>query len=343
MAAPTSQDEAQRRLDAIQRHSGNMAAAARELNLKPNTLIQWRRGYAGEETLTAAGYDIRRDDWSPKDAWDSHAGAFERKLSNTLRKREGVIKRKGPFAIFHSTDEHIDDDATPLRIIQQDIEAAHRMGAIMCHGGDLLNNWPVAGKLAKQWAEQSCTLPAALLRARHFIDIFEPDVWTDGNHEEMNPYLMQMFDGWLPKNTIRDYWTVSFRVQVPNLPDYRVRLSHKFQKGSSWFHHLHGHIREMLESEETDLYLDGHFHSYGVMHHGLPERSHDALMVASAGYKIVDKYASRISRGGKIPRLYGRAHWIIVDDQSETDRGVAFKEPNKAEAYLSGLQNLREV
>jgi hypothetical protein len=50
-------------------------------------------------------------------------------------------------------------------------EASHELNAIMCHGGDLLNNWPMAGKLAKQWAKQECTLPAAILRAQHYINM----------------------------------------------------------------------------------------------------------------------------------------------------------------------------
>ena len=125
----------------------------------------------------------------------------------------------------------------------------------------------------------------------------------------------------------------------------RAILSHKFQKGSSWFHKLHGAIREMLEGEEADLLMDGHVHSDGVLDHTLPERGHAALAVASAGYKITDKFAARISRGGKIPRLRGRAHWIVCDPMAEADASLcaAFKSPRQAEAYLSGLQNLRSV
>ena len=64
---------------------------------------------------------------------------------------------------------------------------SHDLDAVMCHGGDLLNNWPLAGRLAKKWADQECTMPDALLRAQYYINIFQPDAWVDGNHEEMNP------------------------------------------------------------------------------------------------------------------------------------------------------------
>jgi hypothetical protein len=295
----------------------------------------------GGAVLQEAGYDLSYAEKTPEQAWREHASAFERKVGKQLSKADQVIERKGPFVIYHSTDQHIDDDASALSVLAQDIEASHGMGAIMCHGGDLLNNWPLAGKLAKQWAEQSCTLPDALLRAQHFISMFRPDVWVDGNHEEFNPYLVQLFEQWLPANVLRDYWRCDFTVKVPGGRDCRVALSHKFQKGSSWFHQMHGHLREMLQSEERHLYMDGHFHSDGVMHHSLPERGHSALLVASAGYKMVDKWASRISRGGKVPKVYGRAHWIVVDPYSEADMCHAFKCPEQAEVYFNGLQNLR--
>ncbi|MCJ8139980.1 hypothetical protein [Falsirhodobacter halotolerans] len=46
------------------------------------------------------------------------------------------------------TDPHLDDDATPLSLIEADIRASRDMGAIMIHGGDALNNWPENGRLA---------------------------------------------------------------------------------------------------------------------------------------------------------------------------------------------------
>lgn len=68
-----------------------------------------------------------------------------------------------------------------------------------------------------------------------------------------------------------------------------------------------------------------------------------AAPLVAIGYKVLDKYASRISRGGKLPKIRGRAHWIVFDTQAEYDEtfGVAFKSPRQAEAYLNGLQNLR--
>lgn len=350
MATPKlSREKMEEAVSAWVRNNMSRKKAALELGISRQTLDS-RIDRAATEGITpdtiglvAYGYELTNKERTPEDAWRSHAGAFERKVAKQVAAKDRAIHRKGAFVIYHSTDQHIDDDASALRVLEDDIRASHDLGAIMCHGGDLLNNWPMAGRLAKQWAEQSCTLPDALLRAQHFINIFKPNAWVDGNHEEMNPYLCNLFDTWLPRGVIKDYWRVDFTVKVPGGRDYRVALSHKFQKGGSWFHALHGPIREMLQSEERDLYMDGHYHQAGVMHHTLPERAHSALLVASAGYKIIDKYASRISHGGKSPRLTGRAHWIVVDpfaDDGET-MGHAFKCPRQAEAMLSGLQNLR--
>lgn len=312
-------------------YSGTALSVSRARDPRMSTVFQ------------SAGYDLEPREKTPEQAWQAHVSAFEYKVGKRAVANDYSLQRSGPFVIYHSTDQHIDDDASALNILDADIRASHALNAIMCHGGDLLNNWPLAGRLAKQWAEQSCTLPDALLRAQHFISIFNPDVWVDGNHEEFNPYLSQLLDTWLPAHTMRDHWRCDFTVKVEGGRDCRVALSHKFQKGNSWFHGLQGQLREMLQSDERDVYLDGHYHQDAVMQHTLPERGHTALLVASAGYKVIDQYAARISRGGKVPKVLGRAHWIVVDpfaDEGEC-MAQAFKSPRQAEVYLNGLQNLR--
>lgn len=327
---------------------GSYRAVAMELGVHHSTVRQSiQRGNSKDpvEGLERAGYSISGEDRTDKQVWDDHVHAFERKVGKSIAKSDQKIKRNGPWVLFHATDEHVDDDASALKVLEDDINASRELNAIMAHGGDLLNNWPVAGKLAKQWAEQSCTMPDALRRAKYFIEIFQPDLWVDGNHEEMNPYLSHLLDEWLPKKTLRDHWRLNFVVDVKDGRSVYGSLSHKFQKGSSWFHGMHGHLREMLESEARDLYMDGHYHVSGMMLHTLPERQHTALLIASSGYKLVDKWATRISRGGKLPTLPGRAHWIVGDPYAEHDQSLChgFRSALEAEAFLSGLQNLRAV
>lgn len=339
-------EEVQRRLEVLAKYNGNTTHAAMELGISRGALQATRDKAKAEETLTVAGYDLTRPEMSPREAWDAHTETFERTVAQTLsRQWRPILRPRGPVVIFHGTDEHVDDNASALKLIEQDVTAAHRMNAVMVHTGDLLNNWPLAGKLAKQWAEQKCTMPEALLRAQHFISMFRPDVWTHGNHEEMNPYLASMLEGWLPPACLTDYWTVNFVVQTPGGRDIRVIGSHKFQKGSSYFHPHHGVLREMMEGAEADVYLEGHIHVSGILYRTMPERGMSTLAVSSAGYKVTDKYAARISRGGKIPKLKGRAHWIVCDPQADEDEFpcTAWDSARQAEMHLGALQNLRVV
>lgn len=352
MTRPLSAEEEQKRLQAVR--DGDAAGLTRvqiaqQLGMaRPGTLNQWlaTKGYKYQrDTLEAVGYDLSNvAERTPRDAWDAGKGTFERVISDALQKQWRQIKRgRGPFVIYHCTDQHLDGDSCPLRLLEADIQASHDLGAIMAHGGDLLNNWPMAGKLAKMWAEQQCTKSDALLRAEYFMEIFKPDVWVDGNHEEMNPYLEAFFKSRLPASCLADYWSIGFEVITPDGRPVRVKLSHKFEKGQSWFHPHHGAIRETLEADPADLYIEGHYHVSGVMYRTFAERSLSATYVASAGYKPIDKWATRISRGGKVPKLKGRAHWIVCDPMA--DEGeitcMAFDSPRQAEAYLNGLQNLR--
>ncbi len=296
-------------------------------------------------SLEAVGYQLDRAPKTGREAWDEHADAFERKIAKNLRSQQHEIRRPdaSAYVIYHATDVHLDDDAVPLRLLEADIRASHAMGAITVHGGDALNNWPSSGRLAGQWAHQSATLDDGLLRLQHYIEMLQPSIWVDGNHDEWSSHLPALIEHYLPVGCITDYWTADVRVTSPGGRTLRLAVSHKFQKGSSYFHKVQGHIREAMEGLDRDLLLDGHLHCAGVMQHHLPERGHTTLMVASAGYKVVDKYAARISRGGKMPKLSGRAHWIVVDPQAGHDATfcAAFTDPAQAEAYLGGLQNLR--
>lgn len=343
--------ELRRRMQVLSDFGGNKTKAAEHIGITTSTMCHVFREYkkrVGVEPLEAVGYTISADpaDRTPAEAWATHASAVERAVAKSITAQWKTINRpKGAFVVFHSTDEHIDDDATPLYLIEADVKAAKAMNAVRCHGGDLLNNWPLAGRLAKQWAEQECTMSDGLLRAKHFIEIFTPEVWTNGNHEEMNPYLADMLAGWLPTRCLKDFWTCNFQVDTPGGRAIRVSLSHKFQKGSSWFHPHHGALRESMEAEPADLYLEGHLHISGVIHRTLPERGMSMTAVSSAGYKIIDKYGARISRGGKIPKIKGRAHWVVCDPYSDDNAMacVAFDEPRQAEMYFGALQNLRAV
>ena len=322
----------------------NASEAGRNLGASEKAVREGNKRYLQKKPLSDAGYELAKPEETPEEAWRSHTATFERTLTERTKNHWAVITRpRGAFVVYHSTDQHIDDNATPLNVLEADIEASHGLDAVMCHGGDLLNNWPLAGKLAAQWADQDCTKPRALLRAQHYIEIMKPDAWVDGNHEEMNPYLTDLLKQWLPKKTIQDKWTVRFVVKPKGGREFRIAMSHKFQKGSSWFHTSHGALREGMEGEEADCYLEGHLHVNGIMYRTLPERGFSFCAVSSAGYKILDKYASRISRGGVIPKVKGRAHWLVCDDQAEGPEMpvVAFEEPWQAEAYLNGLQNLR--
>jgi hypothetical protein len=351
MPGPSMTPEIMREALQAYARAGTEIKAASDLGI-PRTTFQGRLRAArlwqssGGQQLADVGYDVSPEDrdLTPEDAWNAGTPEFERTLSGVLHKQWRTVKRpRGPFVLFHQTDPHIDDPGSALKLIEADIKASHDLDAVMCHGGDLLNNWPVAGRLAQKWAEQECTMAGGLLRAQYYIDIFKPDVWVYGNHEEMNPYLKQLLDSLLPRKVLTDYWSVNFIVETPGGRPIRAILSHKFGKGGSWFHKLHGHIREMLEGQEADVLMDGHLHSDGVLDHTLPERNHATVCVASGGYKLADKFSRRISKSSGQIKIRGRAHWIVCDPQAEVDESlcVAFKTPRQAEAYLNGLQNLR--
>jgi len=156
-------------------HNGAVSRAARNAGLPSGTMSSRisayerangvsRRDVEVIDKLESVGYEAS-EEMTPAEAWESGTGAFQRKVSKALKSRSHKIKRSaGPFCIFHQTDVHLDDDGAALKLIEDDIRWAHDMDAIMCHGGDALNNWPMAGRLARKWADQECSKNEALLR-----------------------------------------------------------------------------------------------------------------------------------------------------------------------------------
>lgn len=300
---------------------------------------------ASEEKLREVGYNLDADEPTGEQIWREQARVFERTFAKTSKQRLATLKNPngtGAFIMAHFTDVHLDDNGCALSLLEEDINASHRIGAITMHGGDALNAWPHGGKLAKKNADQHCTLSDSLKLLEHYINILQPKLWVDGNHEEMLPVLDELIIRALPRSVARDYWTIRFNVETPGGRTVKGAMSHKFSKGNSYFHALQGQIREAMEGEAVDVRFDGHMHRAGVMQHYLPERDQTTLMIASSGYKLYDKFAARISQGGKHARIAGRAHWIVSDPQLEFGPNcTAFICPDQAEAYAEGLQNLR--
>ena len=150
MPAPLTSEETERRRSVVADfylRGEPLTEAARVLGIRIGTLREWVSQNGGPDTLLATaplaalGYDTATPERRPEDAWAAGTETFDRTLSKAVAKRGRTVKRpRGPVVIFHSTDEHVDDNATPLRLIEHDVNAAKDLNAVMCHGGDLLNN-----------------------------------------------------------------------------------------------------------------------------------------------------------------------------------------------------------
>lgn len=141
---PLCENEYREALRAKRVYGPDNDAGAKALGINVNTYRSRLRrakaqGIHEDEAMNALeglGYNSNAGEPTPKDAWDNHVSVFDRRFSKAKEKRGRVIQRpSGAFCIFHTTDQHLDDDATPLRLIEADIRAANDMDAIKCHGG----------------------------------------------------------------------------------------------------------------------------------------------------------------------------------------------------------------
>ncbi len=336
-------------VEAFRKHGG-VRAAAEALGMDRRGLQRLlRRAEVVQPGCTSVG-SARSDDSPPHEPIDRPVEeVLAERVARITRRSEESIETpvvgcpSGPFVVWHCTDEHLDDNGSRIDALADDMGAARRLSASRLCGGDILNNWPLGGRLAGKWAEQEATLPEGLALAKWSLNHYPPDVYAFGNHEKMNAYLKEWLLEVMPRRTVVGWWSVRFVYRPAQGRSFVVTLAHDFSQGKSWFHPLHGHIREDLESGSSDIYLAGHLHCEGSMAFTNAKTGRRPLFCRSRGYKQFDGFATQIGKGGNAGG--GHSTWLVLDPREDCDERAmfAFADWRGAEAMLNGLVNLQAV
>lgn len=259
--------------------------------------------------------------------------AFARK-SKKMQDRITEIRRRGPFAVCHLGDPHLDDDGTNWPELRRTIRTIKRTeGLYAGQVGDVLNNW--VGRLQALWRHQTSTEDQAFQLLAWFMRVLPWDYWMLGNHDLWNDgptihaILAQMAD-------IKSMSHHEIKIQYTDGEhNARVVVRHDF-KGNSMWNKSHALMKRSKMRPWGDLYVAGHRHTWAVNQ----EESHDARSITTLrvrGFKAFDEYA--LSQDFTIDQ-YGPSITTVHDMAAHPpDRIKVFYDVEMAADYLAFLRS----
>lgn len=197
-----------------------------------------------------------------------------------------------PIGILWFGDPHLGDTGCNWPLLQQHVELCRNTpGLYGANIGDVTNNWPTGGRLAKKWADQDTSMRTEQRLARWFLADSGVRwlLWIMGNHDAWNQGSTILRSMNINGVLMQD-WEAKFALRFPNSREVRIHAAHDF-KGSSIWNIMHGAVRAATISSDADLYVCGHRHDWGISQFELAGRHRTPTLIRTRGYKWHDEYA----------------------------------------------------
>lgn len=219
-----------------------------------------------------------------------------------------------PFAIVWFTDVHLGDNGadydTLLSHCKLTADTPHAFGVFM---GDASNNWPVNGKLGKQWAEQETSKH----QERQLVEWFLKEsgvpwlFWALGNHDlwgDGETILRQMNADLVPMAA----WGAKVTLEMGNGRECRMDLAHD-HKGHSMWNPLHAETKTAQMGWPADFVFSGHRHNAALHFEEYAARKQATWLMRAKGYKSADSYSFGL---GHTEQGEGHAGVTVIDPRT---------------------------
>lgn len=207
--------------------------------------------------------------------------------------RRKIAKR--PFGMAFIGDLHLDSPGFDVRWWERDKAALNEIGSmdadlVSVFMGDILDNWPMGGRLAKKHHDSHLTRLEALALVKGFLQIEYPmlDLFCLGNHDDWPGADFKALVREWSDCTVVD-WGAHVVIEAGDFI-FRAFVSHDM-RGSSVYNPIHGLARRAREDGGADLYVAAHRHTGGQARgqNGFRDRMYNMIRVR--GYKRADEYA----------------------------------------------------
>lgn len=332
-APPMGDDKKREALEAVRQH-GSIRSAARALNM-PRQTLQHRLKGAKElppSRVELPSFVLDGDEEEPiEDLLSRFRKDHERKAKAAAERNWFTIKINEtlPYGLLVFGDPHLGPHCD-WRLLERHVEIARQDGIYGAQIGDLTDNWPWTGRMARLWAENDISTKTERRLANWFMLesgvtwlvwlIGNHDVWngTDEIYKRMGAHQIPMVD-----------WRAQFTLEHPNGSKTRVDAAHG-RKGSSLYNPTHGTLRDAKFGEHADIFLSGHIHSFGLYDIEFPEKRTQTWLAQISGYKCHDHYALV---NGFAQSNRGAAVLAVIDPA--TGRVQCFADVEEGAEYLA--------
>lgn len=327
--------------EAVAQHGG-VVAAARALGVAKSTLqgrLKLSPNAASRPAFTA----------SPVPSAEMSNTALIEHLAGRSRKhrarfqaeknRRIAIDTDEPFAIVWFTDVHLGDNGCDYDLLLEHCRLAadtpHTFGVFM---GDASNNWPVNGKLGKQWAEQETSKH----QERQLVEWFLKEsgvpwlFWALGNHDlwgDGETILKLMNADLVPMAS----WGAKVTLEFANKRECRMDLAHD-HKGHSMWNALHAETKTAQMGWEADFVFSGHRHTAALHFEEFAARNRATWLMRAKGYKGADSYAFN---NGFPEQEEGHAGVTVIDPRTDRQNPIVHASLDVGEGlgYLTYLRS----
>lgn len=339
MASEAGRQKLRAALVLIDRHEGNMAAAAREAGVCRSTM-QHRVAQAQKFRLELDESPFKTPEFPNSDIpteeiIDGLVKRFEQRHIHEKAKRWFPVKVNisGPFGIVWYGDVHIDSNGCNWPLLMSHIALHKKCPQLLAAGlGDYRDNWPWTGRLVRLYAESDQSQATAKKLVKWFL--LESDIpwflWILGNHDLWNDGASLLEE--MNTNRIVMERRAQFVLQCPNGREYRIWVEHDF-KGHSMWNSLHGPQKAAHMKEMAHLYICGDKHNWALHQEESASKGFVYWLARARGYKYIDDYAEGL---GHFPQREGASIVSIHDPDATTMAGAlqCFSDPEEATDYL---------
>lgn len=346
-AKPQSIEVSQQTLQQWHAAGCNSARAARDNNIRPSTfkdrLEQARRDFPDWEPYRALEIAPLPDGDVVDDEYvASLCKAFQRRDERERAKkwREIRLNVEGPYGIMFVGDEHLDDPHCNIPLMLRHLDLTAENEALFAFFmGDMLNSWPMYGRLAKLQSKQEMSKAKGIQLAKWATGKYGAKtigrIW--GNHDDWDEVLTSLLSEMIGGQFPTFDWEAKVVIKSKSGRPLRLNAAHNF-KGSSQFHKEHGLQREAMDGEEADIIAAGHHHNFVMQQEQHSKRGHIYWLLRARGYKWHDEYASKNGFG---QQPAGASVLAVVNPNAKTAENFikCFADPEVGVEYLSWLRN----
>jgi hypothetical protein len=338
--APPSEETLRASYEAAKATNFNYAEASRNTGIPRSTIQGHVKIWEGRERPAFVASPVPSAEMSNADLI-THLASRSRKHRahfEAEKNRRIAIDTDEPLAIVWFTDVHLGDNGCDYDLLLEHCklvaDTPHAFGVFM---GDASNNWPVNGKLGKQWAEQETSKH----QERQLVEWFLKEsgvpwlFWALGNHDcwgDGETILRMMNADLVPMAA----WGAKVTLEFANKRECRLDLAHD-HKGHSMWNALHAETKSAQMGWPAHFVFSGHRHTAALHFEEFANRKQATWLMRAKGYKSADSYAWV---NGFPEQQEGHAGVTVIDPRTDRQNPIVHASLNVAEG-LDYLQFLR--